>query len=142
LSLQSPYVMGELWAARMLSQLNKRFVLVPVLYGTGEIPDCVTDLFVANGRGQEITDLKALAMEIDGIVRDNLEFELAISDLTPHVFVGHGRSKDWERVASFLRGDLALEIEEYNQRSPTGKTVPARLEEMLSTSSFAIVVMS
>jgi len=140
--LQHPYVLGELGAARVLSQINRRFVLVPVLCGTSGIPDCVSDLFVANGRGGEITDPKAVAQEIDGIVRDNLEFELAISDLTPRIFVGHGRSADWERVAAFLKGDLKLEVEEYHKTSPAGKTVPARLEEMLATSSFAIIVMS
>jgi predicted nucleotide-binding protein len=140
--LHNPYVLGELWAARVLSQMNRRFVLVPVLCGTGTIPDCVSDLFVANGRGGDITDLKALALEIDEIVRDNLVFELAISDLTPRVFVGHGTSTDWERIAAFLQGELGLEVEEYHKRSPTGKTVPARLEEMLATSSFAIIIMS
>lgn len=140
--LQSPYVMGELWAARVLSQVNKRFVLVPVLCGTGDIPDIVSDLYVANGRGGEITNPKAVAKEIDGIVRDNLEFELSVSNLTPRVFIGHGRSPDWKQVATFLKSELNLEIEEYHKRSPVGITVPARLEEMLATSSFAIIIMS
>jgi predicted nucleotide-binding protein len=141
-NLQNPYVLGELGAARVLSQINRRFVLVPVLCGTSGIPDCVSDLFVANGRACDITDVKATAQEIDGIVRDNLAFELAISDLVPRVFVGHGHSLDWKLVAAFLKDHLNLEVEEYDKRSPIGKTVSARLEEMLTTSSFAIIVMS
>jgi hypothetical protein len=41
----NPYVMGELWAARVLSQINRRFVLVPVLRGTSGVPEYVTDLY-------------------------------------------------------------------------------------------------
>ncbi|HSK78283.1 MAG TPA: TIR domain-containing protein [Thermoanaerobaculia bacterium] len=141
-SLKYSYVMGELYAARLLSQVNRRFVLVPVLCGTSEIPDIVRDLYVANAKGGEITDPRKVALEIDEIVRDNLEFELAISDLTPRVFIGHGHSADWKRVAAFLQDELKLEVEEYSKRSPAGKTVLARLEEMLSVSSFAIIVMS
>jgi TIR domain len=39
----NPYVMGELWAARVLAQINKRFVLVPVLCNTGRISEYVSD---------------------------------------------------------------------------------------------------
>jgi predicted nucleotide-binding protein len=134
--------MGELWAARVLSQINKRFILVPVLSGTGDIPDHVRDLFVANARGGEISDPTAIAHEIDGIIRDNLEIDLALSDLTPRIFIGHGHSRDWERVATFVQDELKLEVEEYQKRSPVGKTVPNRLEEMLTTASFSIIVMS
>jgi hypothetical protein len=94
----------------VLSQINKRFVLVPVLDGTGEIPECVKDLFVANGKAGKIKDedLDALASEINEIVQDNLLFELAISDLNPRVFIGHGHSDDWKCIARFLRDKLKL----------------------------------
>jgi hypothetical protein len=141
-SLRNEYVMGELWAARVLSQMNRRFVLVPVWYGAGNPPDCVKDLYVANYKGTVISQPKALAREIDGIVRDNIEFELGIPDLKPRVFIGHGHASDWKRVADFVQHNLGLEVEHYHQISPTGKSVPARLQEMLLTASFAIVVMS
>ena len=82
-----------------------------------------------------------MATEIDQIVRDNLKFEVAISDLTPRVFVGHGRSGDWRRVERFLE-DCGFAVEEYEAISPTGKSVTDRLKEMLTASSFAIDVMS
>jgi len=141
-NLKSPYVMGELWAARVLAQQNPRFVLVPVLYGTKSIPEFVSDLFVANNRGRTDVDLERLADEVDSIVRDNLEFELAVSDLKPRVFIGHGRDEAWKRVADFISNDLGLVVEEYEKDSSVGFSVNARLEQMLATSSLAIVVMS
>ena len=138
----NPYVMGELWAARVLSQINRRFVLVPVLRGTSAIPEYVSDLYVANARGGEVEDFKCAAKEIDGIIRDNREFEIAVGDLRHRVFIGHGRSSHWRRIGEFLEKDLNLAVEEYDQTSPLGYTVSARLEQMLSTSSLAIVVMS
>lgn len=137
-----PYVMGELYASRVLSQLNRRFVFVPVLCGTKGIPDYVSDLYVANSSGRPIKNVKKLASEIDGIVRDNRDFEVAISDLKHRVFIGHGHSKDWQRVAEFVETQLSLKVEEYHKSSPLGYTVTARLEQMLAISSLAIIVMS
>ena len=139
--LNSPYVVGELWAARMLSQINRRFVLVPVLWKRKSIPEFASDLFIANARGR-IDTIPELAREIHMIVKDNIRFELAISDLKPRIFIGHGRSDHWRRIDEFLRDSLGLEAEEYDTTSPIGRTVTARLEEMLSVSSFAIIVMS
>jgi Predicted nucleotide-binding protein containing TIR-like domain len=134
--------MGELWAARVLSQMNKRFVLVPVLCGTRGIPEYVSDLYVANSKGGAISDPNEVAKEIDSIVRDNRAFELAVSDLRPRVFIGHGGTRDWEKIATFLELDLGLVVEEYDKTSPQGYTVSARLEQMLAISSLAIIVMS
>jgi len=134
--------MGELWAGRMLSQMNKRFVLVPVLCGTDGIPDYVSDLFVANSPGGPIVDTEVLAAEIDSIVRDNRDFEIAVADLKPRVFIGHGRAGDWHKIAEFVSRDLGLVVEEYEKDSAVGYTVTARLEQMLATSSLAIIVMS
>jgi predicted nucleotide-binding protein len=140
---QHTYVMGELWAGRVLSQVNKRFVLVPVLLGTnGMIPEHVSDLYVANSSGAPITDVKKLAAQIDGIVRDNRDLEVALSDLRPRVFIGHGHSEDWKKVAQFVETQLDFTVDEYHKTSPLGYTVTARLEQMLAASSLAIIVMS
>lgn len=139
---KSPYIMGELWAARVLSQINRRFVLVPVLCGTKGVPDYLTDLFVANKHGGPITDLESLAEEIDGIVKDNRDFEVSVSDLRPRVFIGHGHASDWKQVANFVSNELGLVVEEYEKESVVGYTVTARLEQMLAKSSLAIIVMS
>jgi hypothetical protein len=70
----------------------------------------VEDLFIANFRGESITDVPVLATVIDQIVRDNLKLEVAISDLTPRVFVGQGDraigsewNDSWKIAASWLR---------------------------------------
>ena len=138
----NPYVMGELWAARVLSQMNKRFVLVPVLCGTNGIPEYVSDLYVANSSGEAIVDAKKLALEIDGIVRENRDFEIAVADLKHRVFIGHGHAGDWEKIAEFVETHLGFVVEEYDKTSPLGYSVSARLEQMLATSSLAIIVMS
>jgi Predicted nucleotide-binding protein containing TIR-like domain/TIR domain len=138
----SPYVMGELWAGRVLSQMNRRFVLVPVLCDTGGIPDYLSDLFVANSRGGPIADPESLADEIDSIVRDNRDFEIAVADLKPRVFIGHGHASDWKKISEFVSNELGLVVEEYEKESVVGYTVTARLEQMLATSSLAIIVMS
>jgi predicted nucleotide-binding protein len=134
--------MGELWAARVLAQINKRFVLVPVLCNTGRISEYVSDLFVANKEGLGIVDYDAVAGEIDSIVRDNREFEIAVQDLIPRVFIGHGHADDWRTVAEFVSNDLGLAVEEYEKESSVGYSVTARLEAMLAASSLAIIVMS
>jgi predicted nucleotide-binding protein len=134
--------MGELWAARVLSQINRRFVMVPVLCNTNGIPDYLTDLYVANSHGGPIDDPESLAEEIDSIVRDNRDFEISVTDLKPRVFIGHGHSSDWKQVADFVSNELGLVVEEYEKRPVVGYTVTARLEQMLATSSLAIIVMS
>ncbi|MCB1876100.1 MAG: nucleotide-binding protein [Chromatiales bacterium] len=138
----NPYVMGELWAARVISQINPRFVLVPVLNRTGGIPEYVSDLYVANSRGGRITDFRALASEVDDIVKDNLAFEIAVSDTKPRVFIGHGQAEDWKKLATFLEKQLGLAVEEYEKNSAIGYTVTERLKQMLAASSVAIIVMS
>jgi predicted nucleotide-binding protein len=134
--------MGELWAGRVLSQMNRRFVLIPVLCGTEGIPDYLSDLFVANSRGGAIDDPESLAAEIDSIVRDNREFEIAVADLKPRVFIGHGHSEDWKKVSDFVSSELGLAVEEYEKEPVVGYTVTTRLEQMLATSSLAVIVMS
>jgi hypothetical protein len=138
----SPYIMGELWAARVLSQINRRFVLVPVLCDTGSIPDYVSDLFVANSPGGPIVDPESLADEVDSIVRDNRAFDIAVADLKPRVFIGHGHASDWKKISEFVSNELGLVVEEYEKDPVVGYTVTARLERMLATSSLAIIVMS
>jgi hypothetical protein len=50
--------------------------------------------------------VETLAIEIDGIVRDNRTFEIAIEDLTPRVVIGHGRAGDWQMVSDFVSKEL------------------------------------
>lgn len=58
------------------------------------------------------------------------------------VFVGHGRSLLWLRLASFLEKRLSLAVVEFNGDSAAGLTTQDRLAAMLDTSSAALLVMT
>ena len=61
---------------------------------------------------------------------------------TPVVFFGHGRSPVWREVKDFVQDRLCLSWEEFNRESVAGTTTFARLEEMLSRSHFALLIMT
>lgn len=58
------------------------------------------------------------------------------------VFIGHGRSDDWRRLKDFLVDRLDLKWQEFNRDPVAGLTTWERLEQMLSESSFAFLVMT
>ena len=60
----------------------------------------------------------------------------------PIVFLGHGRSPVWREVKDFIVDRLKLSWEEFNRESVAGTTTSARLEEMLSRSHFAFLIMT
>ena len=60
----------------------------------------------------------------------------------PIVFFGHGRSPVWREVKDFVDERLHLRWEEFNREAVAGTTTFARLEEMLSRSHFALLVMT
>jgi predicted nucleotide-binding protein len=64
------------------------------------------------------------------------------SPASNRIFIGHGRSKIWIELRDFLRDRLKLEFEEFNRESSAGKPIAARLEEMLSNSGFAFLIMT
>ena len=58
------------------------------------------------------------------------------------IFIGHGRSPAWREVKDFLQERLGLAWEEFNRESAAGIATTERLEQMLSNSSFAFLVMT
>jgi predicted nucleotide-binding protein len=58
------------------------------------------------------------------------------------VFIGHGRSAAWKDLRDFLRDRLKLDWVEFNRDSIAGVSTKERLEEMLSESGFAFLVMT
>jgi hypothetical protein len=58
------------------------------------------------------------------------------------VFIGHGRSNAWTHLALFLRERLAMEYEEFNREAVAGKTIVARLQEMLDSAAVAFMVLT
>ena len=58
------------------------------------------------------------------------------------IFIGHGRSSDWNVVKDFIRDRLSLDYDEFNRDSPAGLTGKERLEQMLDNACFALLVMT
>lgn len=58
------------------------------------------------------------------------------------VFIGHGRSPLWRELKDFLQDRLHLEWEEFNRESTAGMTIAERLQQMLTNSCFAFLVMT
>jgi len=58
------------------------------------------------------------------------------------IFIGHGRSKLWARVKVHIENDLHLKTEEFESESRVGQSVVPVLEQMLSKSSFAVLILT
>jgi predicted nucleotide-binding protein len=58
------------------------------------------------------------------------------------VFIGHGRSKLWARLQLFLKDDLQLKTLVFEDESRTGDSIVNILDDFLSRSSIAILVMT
>jgi predicted nucleotide-binding protein len=58
------------------------------------------------------------------------------------VFVGHGGSDQWLRLEKYLEKSLGLKVEEYNAMPTAGMGRKERLQQMLASSQFALLVMT
>lgn len=56
------------------------------------------------------------------------------------VFIGHGRSLQWRVLKDFLQDTLGLEWEEFNRIPVAGRSTKERLEQMLDSSSMALLI--
>jgi predicted nucleotide-binding protein len=58
------------------------------------------------------------------------------------IFIGHGRSPLWRELKDFLQDRLRVPWEEFNREPVAGLTTVERLTEMLSSASFALLIMT
>jgi hypothetical protein len=58
------------------------------------------------------------------------------------VFIGHGRSLLWRELKDLIVERLKLPWEEFNRESVAGVSTVERLQEMLASSGFALLVMT
>lgn len=58
------------------------------------------------------------------------------------VFIGHGRTYDWMALKEFLEKELKLKVSEFNSVPVAGYTTAERLQEMLNSACFALLVMT
>ncbi|PJZ75296.1 TIR domain-containing protein [Leptospira neocaledonica] len=86
-------------------------------------------------------------IQISEKLKDYLELkELNImnSDQTKinKIFIGHGRSLAWRDLKDFISERLKIEYEEFNRSPSAGMATKERLEQMLSSCTFAFLVMT
>lgn len=62
--------------------------------------------------------------------------------ITPVVFIGHGGSNDWRDLKDHLTDQHGIKVVAYETGTRAGHTIRDVLDEMLTTSSFAILVMT
>jgi hypothetical protein len=62
--------------------------------------------------------------------------------ILPRVFIGHGRSDQWRDLKDHLQDKHGYEVVAYEVGSRAGHTIRDILEEMLSSSSIAFLVMT
>jgi predicted nucleotide-binding protein len=60
----------------------------------------------------------------------------------PCVFIGHGRSRLWARVKTYLDDELGLATVTYESESRTGDSIVQILENMLDQATFAILLLT
>jgi predicted nucleotide-binding protein len=58
------------------------------------------------------------------------------------VFIGHGRSGEWRKLKDFVVERLRLPYEEFNRESTAGFSTKERLQQMLASTQFALLVMT
>jgi len=68
-----------------------------------------------------------------------LPYELTVK---PKIFIGHGRDSLWKDLKDHLQDNHSYEVLHYEAGSRAGHAIRVILEEMLSKSSFAILVMT
>jgi predicted nucleotide-binding protein len=68
---------------------------------------------------------------------------VAMKEVKPSsVFIGHGRSKLWARVKTFLYDDHALSSFSFESESHVGESIVPILEGFLEKATFAIVILT
>jgi hypothetical protein len=96
-ALSSPFVMGEIGAARALNHNSGRMLLLPVLVGDIGIPPVISDLFVVR-MGQDEDGVRRAASEIDKALLQGLGGDAR----GPRVFISH-RHRDAEIAQALVR---------------------------------------
>ena len=63
-------------------------------------------------------------------------------EINPVVFIGHGGSGDWRELKDHLTEKHGIEVVSYETGARAGHTIRDILDEMMTKSSFAILVMT
>lgn len=88
-----------------------------------------------------LTDEQFLALFPKGSVGES-KTETVMRTQGVCVFIGHGQSKLWSRVNTYLRDELKIATVYYEKEPRTGESIVPILEQMLEQSSFAVLVLT
>jgi predicted nucleotide-binding protein len=58
------------------------------------------------------------------------------------IFIGHGHSQEWRKLAMFLQNDHGLSFMEFNSSSPAGISTTDHLQAMLDQVNFAFLILT
>lgn len=113
-------------------------------------PDVIEEIcnvISLNGKEYLIHKKIVTAMEyiITGYEKQKSSFRNSDSDgksVSREVFIGHGRSSVWEKLRDFLENRLKVPWTEFNREPVAGIMTVARLEEMLNSACFALLVLT
>jgi hypothetical protein len=113
-SMQAPFVISEIGAARALAQTDRKIGLFPVMVGHLPIPSLVQDFWVLYIEGQDQHGITKACTDLDRAITKHLQ-QRAVTR-TPRLFVSH-RHKD-EPIAEALVSVLeaAFEISSFDIR--------------------------
>jgi predicted nucleotide-binding protein len=108
--------------------------------GEGRYHDAKTEVKVEMGNREQI-------MRIFNIFDANIEKcklpEIPVEEvMKPTIFIGHGHNNQWRDLKDHLHEKHDFEVEAYEIGARGGLTVQEVLDEMLTTSSFALLVLT
>jgi len=67
---------------------------------------------------------------------------LAEAKITPTVFIGHGRNPMWRDLKDHLQDKHGIKVTAYETGARAGHTIRDILEELVATSSFAVLLLT
>ena len=128
----------KMWVAQMRQQLI-------MLYGDESIAVKNWPLIEMTISKDEAKQLLAAKLLKAQKLLYELEFS-ATRSIAPttgqSIFIGHGRSPIWRELKDFLHDRLKLKWGEFNRESAAGVATTERLQQLLDSSTFALLVMT
>jgi hypothetical protein len=149
-SLQSPFVISEIGAARALGQTGKKMALLPIIFGHMPIPQFIQDLYAIRVTDPDLQALRLPASDIDKAVRAHLAQIEDSKAGGPKLFISH-RHKDEQIVSALvdvLRSAFVVDQNDIRctsvrpYRLPVGERTPDRLKLELKGAQAVIGILT
>lgn len=102
--------------------------------------ETATNLTVEMGKREQI--MRIFNIFDANVEKCKLPEETAEEVIEPKIFIGHGHSNQWKNLKDHLHEKHDYEVEAYEIGARAGLTVQEVLDDMLTTSSFALLVFT